>query len=62
MIKVKREYNHSAGEYTLSNRVICRTNRVTKWYDIDKHTTTTYYWDSPLEPTLGPTCLSAWSK
>ena len=62
MIKVKREYNHSTREYFLGTKVTCRTNRVTKWYNINKYTTTTWYWDNPLEPTLGPTCLSAWSR
>lgn len=62
MIKVKREYNYSTKEYFLSNEIVCKTNRATKWYDINKNTTTAWYWDNPLEPTLGPTCLSAWSK
>lgn len=65
MIKVKRKYNYITREYFLSNRIICKTNRVTKWYDINNHTITACYWDywdNPLEPTLGPTCLSAWSK
>lgn len=62
MIKVKRKYNCSTKEYFLSSEVICRTNRVTKWYDINNHITTTWYWDNPSGPTLGPTCLSAWSK
>lgn len=62
MIKGQREFNYSTREYCLSTEVICKTNRVTKWYDINKHTITTSYWDSPIDPILGPTCLSAWSK
>ena len=62
MIKAKRGYDLSTGEHYLSTKVICRTNRVTKWYAISKHTDTTWYWNNPSEPTIGPTCLSAWSK
>lgn len=62
MIKVKREYNFITREFFLSNEIVCKTNRVTKWYDISKHSTSFWYWDNPLEPTLGPTCISAWSK
>ena len=61
MIKVKREFNYSTREYFLSNKVICRTNRVTRWYNINNNTIT-YYCDSRFEPILGPTCLSVWSK
>lgn len=62
MIKVKRDYDLSTGEYYLSTKVICRTNRATKWFFINHHHTSDWHWGTPLDPTLGPTCLSAWSK
>lgn len=47
MIKVKRDYELSTGEYYLSTKVICRTNRATKWFFINHHHTSDWHWASP---------------
>jgi len=62
MIKAKQAYDYSTGEYFLSTEVICRTNKTNRWYLNSNFTFLRMYWNNPSEPTIGPTCLSAWSK
>ncbi len=61
MIKVQTRYDFGKAEYVPIGTFRCKTNLKTKWYDL-KRTDKFWWWDSPSEPTLGPTILSKWSK
>lgn len=62
MIKVRQEFNHITGEYYLGTKIICRTDKINRWYLNSRNDIFKMFWSNPSEPILGPTCLSAWSK